>query len=447
MVHRRNVRRGVLAAIAAALLGLTGCSSSGSSGPVDNNLTALPTPKHGHLVFLEKWPDPQYAPYFQKVVKAYERANPGVSIDLQAVGDQPYKDKIQVLTAINKLPDIYFSWAGEYADKFIRAHLATDLTSVLGPGTAWAKTFTPAALSAYRYQGKQYGVPIDLDAKVFAYSKSAFAKAGITPPQTFPELISDCDKLKSAGYTPIAFGNQYGWPAIHYVTQLNALEVPRSVREHDDNPLVGTFTDPGYVKALQDLQTLNQHCLTKHANGIAHESAQATLEQGHAGMQYIEIVEFPLLTAKGVPKSFANDWGFFRMPSIPGAAGNQSDLTGAPDGFLINAKSKNKALAVDFLKFFTDQANAQAMTKQLGWLSPVIGSTTPQNSTAQDRQALAVINRTSNFAIWLDTATNSRVAQAYLNGAQALLDSSKSPQQVMDSVRSAAKKAREYTVG
>lgn len=61
---------------------------------VTPNDFALDGPPRGHLTILEKWADPEYAPYFQSAVRAYERRNPGVTIDLQAVGDQPYKDRI-----------------------------------------------------------------------------------------------------------------------------------------------------------------------------------------------------------------------------------------------------------------------------------------------------------------------------------------------------------------
>jgi raffinose/stachyose/melibiose transport system substrate-binding protein len=391
---------------------------------------------------MEKFPDPQYAPYFKQVVADYQAANPGVTIDLQAVGDQPYKDKIRVLTSAHQLPDIYFSWAGDFTGKFVRANLAADLTSVIGPDTEWGKSFAPAALSAYNYDGKQYGVPIDLDAKVFAYSKAAYAKAGVTVPKSFSELLNNCDKLKASGYTPIAFGNQFGWPAIHYITQFNAQEVPKSIRDTDYNPATGAFTDPGYVKALKDLQQVSQRCLPQKVNGVSHESAEATMEQGAAASQFIETFEFPLLTAKGVPAAFAKNWDFFRMPSIDGAAGDQGALTGAPDGLLINAQSKNKALAADFLKFFTNLNNAQKMTKDLGWLSPVVGSTTAANTTPQNQDALKMMSGINDFAIWLDTVTNAQVANAYLAGAQGLLDGSQTPEQVMASVQAAAKKAK-----
>ncbi|WP_331769402.1 extracellular solute-binding protein (plasmid) [Embleya sp. NBC_00888] len=445
--RRRLTHAWAAAFTAVCCLALTACGGSSQKRAEQPKDLNTPAKKEGHLVFLEKWPDPQYAPFFKKVVADYEAANPGVTIDLQAVGDQPYKDKIRVLTSAHQLPDIYFSWAGDFTGKFVRAGLATDLSSVIGPSTEWGKTFGGPALQAFTYEGKQYGVPIDLDAKVFAYSKSAFAKAGIERPATFEALLTGCDRLKTAGYTPIAFGNQFGWPAIHYITQLNAQEVPRAVRERDNDPKTGAFTDPGYVKALQDFQQLHQRCLTQKANGISHESAQATMQQGSAAAQYVETAEFPLLSAQGVPAAFAEDWSFFRMPPIAGAPGDQEELAGAPDGLIVNPGSKNAALAVDFLKFFTNQVNAQQMTRQLGWLSPVLGSTTPENSTQQNREALELITKSPAFAGWLDAVTHTEVANAYLAGVQGLLDGSSTPQGVMKSVQAAARKAKQEVSG
>ena len=139
--------------LAAALATLTfaACgapSTGGSTSAKPADLTA-PKEKSGTLTVVTKFADPKYAPYFVGVAKAYEAANPGVKVDLQQVGDQPYKDKIRVLSASKQLPDVYFSWAGDFANKFVRAGLAADLTSVIGPDTEWGKTFSPAALKAF----------------------------------------------------------------------------------------------------------------------------------------------------------------------------------------------------------------------------------------------------------------------------------------------------------
>ena len=139
----------------------------------------------------------------------------------------------------------------------------------------------PAALKAFETKGKNYGVPINLDAKYLAYSKAAFTKAGIgAAPSSLEDLLSACDKLKSAGYTPIAFGNQYGWPAIHYITQLNAYNVAPETLAKDYNPATGEFTDAGYTKAVDQFKDIVTRCSSKDANGVSHEAGQANFLNG-----------------------------------------------------------------------------------------------------------------------------------------------------------------------
>jgi raffinose/stachyose/melibiose transport system substrate-binding protein len=82
----------------------------------------------GKITFLHKYSDPRYAPYFEQVVAAYMVENPKVEIEIQAESDQGVKDKLRILAATNKLPDVYFSWAGDFTKKFVRGDLAKDLT-------------------------------------------------------------------------------------------------------------------------------------------------------------------------------------------------------------------------------------------------------------------------------------------------------------------------------
>lgn len=443
----KHTRLATVLVTGAALVATAACGAPGTAKPgtaaTSQDLSA-PEKKSGTLTMVTKFADPEYAPYFQGVAKAYEQANPGVTIKLEQVGDQPYKDKIRVLSASKQLPDIYFSWAGDFANKFVRAGLAADLTSVVGPDTEWGKTFSPAALKAFQSKGKSYGVPVNLDAKYLAYNKTAFTKAGVNaPPANLEELLSACDKLKAAGYTPVAFGNQYGWPAIHYLTQLNAYNVPPETLAKDYDPATGAFTDPGYAKALDQFGSIIKRCSNPGTNGISHEAAQATFLGGKAAMHYLESVEFSALTAKGgAPKTISESWDFFRLPTPAGATGDPGALTGAPDGFMVNAQSKNAALAVDFLKFMTNQQNAAKLTADIGWLSPVEGSATPANSFPQLQSALTDIGKANQFAIWLDTVTNAEVANAYLSGVEGIIDGSKTSQDVVTSVQDAAAKAK-----
>jgi len=364
-----------------------------------------------------------------------------VTIEIQAESDQGVKDKLRILAASNTLPDVYFSWAGDFTKKFVRGNLAKDLTGdVTGE---WKSSFTPAALDAYTYGGKLYGVPITLDAKYMAYNKKIFADNGVAVPTTLEALLTACDTFKAKGIEPVAFGNQYGWPAIHFMTQLNSYDVPAATLATDYDPATGAFTDPGYQKALQDFADINTHCLTQGANGIAHEAAQAQFLAGKSAMHYIEAVEFFALTEKGgAPADLANNWDFFKLPPPATPAGDTSYLEGAPDGFLVNPNSQHLDIAIDFLKFLTSLDNAKKMVSDLGWLSPVQGSATADNTFPQNVTVIQDIAKAKGMAIWLDTITQIDVANAYLNGVQAMLDGTKTPADVVADVQAAAAKAK-----
>jgi raffinose/stachyose/melibiose transport system substrate-binding protein len=310
--------------------------------------------------------------------------------------------------------------------------------------TEWGDSLAGAAVEAWTYDGKVYGIPISVDGKFFLYNTKLFADAGVAEPATLDDLLVACDTFKAKGIQPITFGNKDGWAAIHYLTSLNAKYVPRATLDSDYDAATGEFTDPGYVQALRSLADLNARCLTAGSNGIDYTVAQAEFMSGTAAMYYGQSVEFKTFTtAGGAPAGFEESWDFFPMPPVTGGAGDQSSLTGAPDGFIVNAKSQNLPLAIDFMKFLTSRANGEAFTTTLGRLSSVTGTATDANAFPQLMKALEVIDAASGYNIWLDTVAHAEVAAAYLAGAQGILDGSLTPEQVIADVQAAAAKAKE----
>jgi raffinose/stachyose/melibiose transport system substrate-binding protein len=444
--------RRLLAFVAAIGVAAAACGGGTTPAPatqapasVEPGASATPAAElEGKITFLHKYSDPRYAPYFEAVVADYMAANPKVEVEIQAESDQGVKDKLRVLAASNTLPDVYFSWAGDFTKKFVRGDLAKDLTGdVTGE---WKDSFTPAALEAYTYDGKLYGVPVTLDAKYLVYNTKLFADNGVAVPTTLEELLTTCDTFEAKGIEPMAFGNQFGWPAIHFMTQLNPYYVPWATLQTDYAPETGAFTDPGYKAALDAFMDINSHCLTQGANGISHEAAQANFLAGKAAMHYIEAVEFFVLTEKGgAPAELANNWDFIWLPAPAAPAGETGYLTGAPDGFLVNPGSEHLDIAIDFLKHLTSLDNAKKLVADLGWLSPVQGSATADNTFPQNVRVIEDIATAKGMAIWLDTVTHIDVANAYLNGVQALLDGTKTTADVVADIQAAAATAKTST--
>jgi raffinose/stachyose/melibiose transport system substrate-binding protein len=391
------------------------------------------------LNFLHKWPEPDNIAFFRQVVREFEAANPGVSIKMEAVADDPYKDKIRVVMASGNVPDIFFSWSGEYAGQFVRAGRTLDLTAALA-APEWKDRFAPATLVPFTFEGKVRGVPMNLSAKFLAYNKALFAAAGITaPPATFPELIAAMDKLKANNVVPIALGTQAPWAAAHYIGDWNTKLVPNDIRAADYSlaaPEDKLFTHPGYAQALTHFgEFASKGYFNRSPNALTHAIARGTFTAGRAAMFYEETLGFKNYAGT---KLAADGWSFFKMPAFPDGAGDQGQITGAPDGFLVSAATKNPKEALAFLNFLTTRANGAAWTKVSGRPSAVQGAITEEVTLPEIAAGIAQLGQATGMALWLDTVIDPRVVGVYLPGMQAVLGGTETPQQVMDKIRAMA---------
>lgn len=421
-------------------------AACGSSGDKNEGSSADPnaTPDYsGTLTILTKFGGETMSPYFEDLKAEYIKAHPNVKIELIQETDQSIKDKSKSLIASKKMPDIYFSWIGNaWGNMYIDNGLAADLTPYIGPDTDWGKTFGKASLDAYSRGGKYYGVPLYQDVKLMGANKAAFDKAGVAIPTTWEELIASCEPLRKAGYEPIAFGNKDGWPGVHWLGQLIAYNVPKDVAVADNDPKTAKFDDPGYLTALQQYSEMVNTCTDtgKDSNGVDYTTSQTALASGRAAMYYQEILEFGHYTADD--SKIKDSFAIFPLPAPKDAKGDAKALAGAPEGYLVNATSKQIPLAVDFLKFITTKENAAKLVPDpFAQPSTVIGAVSADNASPALIEGVDMITKASYLAPWLDTANVPSVADAWLAGGEGLVSGSMTPEQVIESVKKASAEA------
>src|SRR4051812_11095036 len=191
--------------IAAALLTATSAIALMISQGRADEVAADPNAKveySGTVSVLTKFGLQTLSPYFVDLAQQYEKLHPGVKVELIQESDDSVKGKTKTLVASNSLPDVYFTWTGSWGGNFVRGHRAADLTKVIGPDTAWGKTLVPAAVEAFQYNGKYYGIPLYLDVKFMGYNKAMFQKLGVGAPANFEQLLAACDTLRKGGVTP-----------------------------------------------------------------------------------------------------------------------------------------------------------------------------------------------------------------------------------------------------
>jgi raffinose/stachyose/melibiose transport system substrate-binding protein len=436
-----KIRTISVAAAGVIALALSACSSGGG-GSAD--IGAKPDFSGSLSVLTASAGDPMGS-YFENLVKEYKTKHPKVRITLaQETDDNAIKDKEKVLIASQSLPDIYFSYAGNWGQNFAENGLVADLSSVIAPSTDWGKTFGTGSLDAFKYDGKYYGVPLYNDAKFMGYNKAIFDKAGVSVPKTFEELVSSCTTIKAAGYVPIAFGNKDGWPGLHFLGQLIAYDVPRATYEADLLPKTAKWTDPGYLTAMKQFTQLVDACTGdgSNSNGVTYTTAQQQQATGKAAMYYQELIEFDSVNTAD-SRLHKDGFGIFPLPAPSNASGDAGTLEAAPEGYMINKKSKNAALALDFMKFVTDKANATTLSSPpYSQPSAVIGAVTPQNVSLAVADGTELVNKAETTVVWLDMATVPTVGDAWVSASEGLVSGGLTPAAALASVKQASEKAK-----
>jgi raffinose/stachyose/melibiose transport system substrate-binding protein len=110
---------------------------------------------------------------------------------------------------------------------------------------------------------------------------------------------------------------------------------------------------------------------------------------------------------------------------------------------MINRRSQHTALALDFLKFVTNQANAQTLSATpYGQPSAVVGAVNPSTASSAVVEGVEQIKRASRLDVWLDMGSVPTVADVWTTASQTLISGSGTPRQVLVQLRSAAKEAQ-----
>ena len=393
-----------------------------------------------NLKFLHRWTQEPDKSFFDGVARAYEKEHPNVKIDVQAVANDAYKEKIKVMLGTEDAPDVFFTWPGEFTNRFIRAGRVLDITNyMLNDGSLF--DYVGSQVIPFLYNGALYGLPYRVDGKIFVYNKEIFKKAGIdNPPATFDEFLVDLDKLSKLGIKPIAFGNSEPWAVSHYIAAINQKSVPEEIWEKDLDPAFGMWTDPGYVEALRIYSELVPY-FNDYSNALKHDQTKVAFYQGLNAMAYIEIVEIPTI-ATDAPEGFFDKIGVFPFPATNGP-GDQHYLVGYPEGFVVSANSKHPEEATDFLKFLTGKQTGISELKTFGYFNGIKNMISPEEVQPIVYETAKLVMDSDKMVNWLDSSLHAKIWAVYSVELQKLTDQVTTPEKAMEAVIEAAKKVRE----
>ena len=186
-------------ALTALLLGSSILGTAGIAAAQDKTLT------------IESWRNDDLAIWQEKLIPAFEAANPGIKVTFAPSAPTEYNAALNAKLDAGSAGDLITCRPFDASlELYNKGHLA-DLSSLAG-----MENFSDVAKSAWQTDDAKatFCVPMASVIHGFIYNADAFAALGITPPATEAEFYAALDKIKADGtYIPMAMGTKDLWEA------------------------------------------------------------------------------------------------------------------------------------------------------------------------------------------------------------------------------------------
>lgn len=283
-------------------------------------------------------------PVWDKLVAGFEAEHPGVRVESNVVPITQYLGTLAAMTAAGTLPDVFFGHVK--ALELGRAGLAVDYTDVMtdefldgfSPNLLAQLTTADGAVYALPYTGFAFGI--------FANDR-IMTELGLTVPNTWEELIEMAPKIREAGLAPLAWGNLNTGTCRDFVMPLIA-QYGGDARALDE--LTASWDSEPVIQALTLLDRLTKAgVFLDGVNGLDINQATQIAYQGRAAMLYGPSRNVGIFQ-KEAPPDWLENFSVHKMPAVI-ADGRHFMAAGSGLAWVVNDKSPNKELALEFLKY------------------------------------------------------------------------------------------------
>ena len=367
------MRRSLFLTLGLVCLLIAGCSNNGSSG------TAAPTTASSALtgkLEVVAFKGGYDIDFYQQAAREFEQKHPGLQISV--TGDPRVWEQLRPRFVAGNPPDLCFPGWGMDHWALAEEGQLMDLDDALngpaedGKGT-WKDTFDPKILALGQLDGKQYVLPYYVMLYGWWYDPGVFAKNGWTPPKTFDELLTLCDKIKAKGIAPLTYQGQYPYYMINgmllpWCMSVGGADAVKSAQNLEP----GAWKSPAMLKAAQMIDQLSKNGdFEKGATALSHTESQTDFLNGKAAMipcgtwLYSEM-------KKTMPANARME--FFLPPVVAGGKGDPTSLLIGIEPWMVPTAAKNKTAAIEFYKYMTSLPVAERFVEEKGTLMSIKGS-------------------------------------------------------------------------
>lgn len=144
---------------------------------------------------------------YRAAVTAYEVASGNRISDSSEASTEEWKSRVMQDFETGSEPDVLFYFNGADSNAIVFAGLVVPIEEIRAIYPEYAGNIKEDMLSPSTVDGKAYAVPVSSFAEILYVNKKVLAASGVEvpgPDYTWDQFLQDCEKVKQAGYVPIA---------------------------------------------------------------------------------------------------------------------------------------------------------------------------------------------------------------------------------------------------
>ncbi|MET0812831.1 MAG: extracellular solute-binding protein [Microbacterium sp.] len=400
-----------IGALAIGAIALSGCSTAepGDGDGEESTTLTIGTDDEGRL---------------QPTADAFEKANPGVTVEIVASGSQGYEEFMRTRINAGTAPDVIRVFPGSGGNTMTVGQLSA--AGLLAPldDPAWTSELNAAQQSLFTdADGAVVAVPLGATALAPVWNSTALEAIGAEVPASYDDLLALCGDARDAGKVVFALGQKD-----LFVTQLTpyamvATSIYGPDPEFAQRQLDGeeTFVDSPWVAAFEQLiEMRDAGCFNEGVNGTSYDEAMKMMGAGDALAQ----VTFADLT---VQQEAAAEGTTFTMTAWPTDGGGDPYMAVADSyGFSVNAKAENTELAKKFIDYLASPEGQNSFAATTGGVPSIPNDEFEPTSSTQEEVATFIAS--SRTGIWPDQMWPSPdIQQALFTGVQNLFNDADTP--------------------
>lgn len=360
----------------------------------------------------------------REMITQFEKDNPNIEVDEQAIPVDGYRQRISTVAAADELPDVFLTYPGSFTDEFYKGDLIQPITPLFENNPDWKKSFLSGALKPYEYDGELYSAPVAMSATSFLfYNKDLFEKNDLEAPKTWDEFTKVIKFFNEQDITPLAMGNKAPWVAQSTTFSAIANRVTGTdwfLNAVEQNG--ASFTDPVFIDALNHFKELVDHgAYPDGVNSMDNTQAEQYFAQGKAAMMINGSWTLSSLGASASEEVMSNI-GITVVPAIKDGEGPGNTITGGPGGgYLLSSTTEgaNKDAALKLI-YALSNADAQKAIAESNSMVMYDVDLDKENVNPLFYEAFNLV-REVEFAPVYDLYLDSAAAEAVNNGLQKIM--------------------------